>query len=125
MWKTKKYLPQFICCEVHSVEVGKNIASLDILGDELELAERALSVVVVLQIGERNFKHAPLKTVRGDSCSLGTIYQGLANLAGSEHRWSFHIIPVLTREGVDNLLFGSLFATFGQTCDFRQKNVDY
>jgi hypothetical protein len=78
-------LPQFICGEVHSVEVGEDITSLDILSDELELAERSLGVVVVLQIGQRNFKHATLQTVGSDSGTLGTIDQGLADLASSEH----------------------------------------
>lgn len=103
------------------MEVGENVTSLDILSDELELAERALSVVVVLQIGERNFKHATLQTVRSDSRTLSTIHQGLADLTSCKHGWGFHIVPVLAREGIDNLLFGSLFATFGQTCNFREK----
>ena len=107
-------LPQFVCSEIHSVEVGEHIAALDILGDELELAERSLGIVVVLQIGQRNFKHATFQTVGSDSCSLGTIDQCLADLARSEHRWSFDIIPILAGERIDNLLFGSFFATLGQ-----------
>lgn len=103
------------------MEVCKNVASLNILSDKLELSERAFSVVVVLQIGERNFKHATLETVRSDSCALSTINQGLANLAGCKHRWSFHIVPVFAGEGIDNLLFGSLLATFGQTFNFRKE----
>lgn len=95
------------------MEVGEYVASLNVFGDELELAERSLGIVVVLQIGQRNFKHATLQTIRGDSCTLGTIDQGLADLASSEHRRSLHIVPVLAGEWIDDLLFGSFFATFG------------
>lgn len=92
------------------MEVGENIASLHILGDELEFAEGSLGIVVVLQISQRDFKHATLQTVRSDTSSLRTVDQGLANLARSEHRWSFDIIPILAGEWIDDLLLGSLFA---------------
>jgi hypothetical protein len=108
------YLPQFVCGKIHSVEVGENIASLHVLSDELELAERSFGIVVVLQIGQRDLKHATFQTVRSDSCSLGSVDQGLADLASCEHGWSLDIIPVLAGEGIDDLLFGAFFATFGQ-----------
>lgn len=70
----KNYLPQFVCGKIHSVEVGEDIASLHVFGDELELAERAFGVVIVLQVGQRNFKHATLESIGSNSCSLRAVH---------------------------------------------------
>lgn len=121
----KNTLPQFVCSKIHSVEVGENVASLNVFSDKLELAEGALGIVVVLQIGQWNFKHATFQTVRSDSCSLRTIDQGLANLTCGEHWRSLNIIPVLAGEGIDNLLFRTFFATFGQACKYHKEIVRY
>uniref|UniRef100_T1E295 Putative secreted protein n=1 Tax=Psorophora albipes TaxID=869069 RepID=T1E295_9DIPT len=97
--------PQFVGGQVHSVEVAQHVAAMDILGNQLELAERSLGVGVVLQIGQRNLKHAALQTVRGNPGALGTVHQGLADLAGREHVRGLDIVPILTGEGIYDLLF--------------------
>jgi hypothetical protein len=95
------------------VEVGEDIAALNVLGDELELAERSLGVIVVLQIGQRDLKHATFQAFTGNLRTLCTVNQCLADLAGGEHRRRLDIIPVLARERIHNLLLGSLLATLG------------
>lgn len=63
------YLPlldhgaHLVAGQVHAVEVGQAVLALDVLGDELELAEGDL---VVLQISEAHLEHAALQTVGGD-----------------------------------------------------------
>ena len=58
--------PQLVGGESHAVEVGEAVLALDILADELELAEGALGVLLVLQIGQGNLVDAALQTVGGD-----------------------------------------------------------
>jgi hypothetical protein len=57
--------------QVHAVEVGEDIAALDIFGVETELAEGPLGILVVLQIGEGYFDHAVPEALGRDFCSLG------------------------------------------------------
>ena len=58
--------PQLVGGESHAVEVGEAVLALDILADELELAEGALGVLLVLQIGQGDLVDAALQTVGGD-----------------------------------------------------------
>lgn len=43
--------------QVHAMEVGQTVLALNVLGDELELAE---SHLVVLQVSETHLEHAAL-----------------------------------------------------------------
>lgn len=95
------------------MEVGEDVAALNVFSDELELAERTLGIVVVLQIGQRDLEHAALQSLGSNLCSLGTVDQSLADLAAGEHGWSLNVIPIFASEGIDDLLLGSLFASFG------------
>ena len=106
-------LPQFVGGQIHSMEVGEDVAALNVFSDELELAERTLGIVVVLQIGQRDLEHAALQSLGSNLCSLGTVDQSLADLAAGEHGWSLNVIPIFASEGIDDLLLGSLFASFG------------
>lgn len=120
----RRYLPQFIGGQVHSVEVAQHVTSMDIFGDQLELTERSLGVGVVLQIGQRNLKHAALQTVRGNPGALGAVNQGLSDLPVREHVRGLHIVPILAGERIHNLLFRSFFASFGGTLIFADRH-DY
>lgn len=53
--------------QVHAVEVGETVLALNVLGDELELAEGHL---VVLQVGKAHLVHSALETIRGDSYKI-------------------------------------------------------
>lgn len=50
--------------QVHAMEVGEAVLALNVLSNQLELAEGHL---VILQISEAHLKHTSLKTVRGNS----------------------------------------------------------
>jgi len=96
----------------HSVKVGQAVASLDVLADETEFAE---SNFVVLQIGERNFVHASLQTVRRDAGSGGLVDGGLTDASGVEHDRGSDVVPLLAGERVDDLLLLALLAALRQT----------
>ena len=52
----------------HRSQTTKLVSHLNILRDELELAERSLSVSLALEISKGDFKHTSLQTFRGDTC---------------------------------------------------------
>jgi hypothetical protein len=54
---------QLVPSEVHSVEVGQAIASLNVLANQTELAEISL---VVVQISQRDFKNTSLEKIGGN-----------------------------------------------------------
>lgn len=95
------HTPELVSSKVHAVEVGQDIAALDVLGDEAELAERPLGVIVVLQISQGNFEDTVLQTLGGNLGTLSPVDQCLADLAGSEHGRCLDIVPVLPCERVD------------------------
>lgn len=80
---SKTYIPlpddggELVTGEGHAVEVGQDVAALDLLGDETELAKVGL---VRVQVSERHLEDAALETVRGDLRSLRAVHQRLANL---------------------------------------------
>lgn len=54
---------QLVTSEVHSVEVGQAIASLNFLANQTEFAEIGL---VVVQISQRDFEYTTLEEIRSD-----------------------------------------------------------
>ena len=60
------HAPEFVCGEVHAMEVGENALTNHILGNELELAETSLGISFVLQIGKRDLKDTVLQTFAGN-----------------------------------------------------------
>jgi len=104
--------PGLVRGEVHSVEVGEAIASLDILADETEFAEGNL---VILKIGERHFVHATLQAVGRDAGTGSLVDGGLADAPGVEHDGGSDIVPFLTGERVDDLLLLTLLSSLRQT----------
>lgn len=58
--------PQFVGGQVHAMEVGQDIASLNVFCDQPEFTERPFSVIVALKISKRNFEHSELQTLGGD-----------------------------------------------------------
>lgn len=56
---------QFVAGQVHAMEVGQNITSLDFLSHEFELPEGHF---IILKVSQGDLKHTPLQTVRCNSC---------------------------------------------------------
>lgn len=107
----EKCLPQFIGGQIHSMEITQTVAALNIFADQTELTEWALGIIFVLQISQWDFVHAVFQTFRCNFCTLCTINQCFSNLALGKHVWCFDIIPIFTRKWINNLLFGSFFAS--------------
>merc|ERR1712192_349589 len=93
------------------MEVGQAVLALNFFADKLELPERPLGIIHVLQISKRTLVHASLQPIRGNPGALSPVHQGLANLAHFEKGGSLDIVPVLPGEGVHNLLLSSLLST--------------
>lgn len=114
--------PEFVGGEIHAVEVGEHMASLHILGDQTELAERTLGVSVVLEIGQRHLEHAVLQAFGGDLGALGTVDQGLADLSVGEDIGGLDVVPVLAAERVDHLLLAAFLASLGESLVFADSH---
>ena len=65
-----------------------------------EISEQELSST------EAQNPQAPIKRTR----SLGSVHEGLADVAVGEHRRCADVVPLLSGEGVDGLLLGTLLA---------------
>merc|ERR1719477_221544 len=115
--------PQLVSGQAHAVEVGEAVLALDFLAHKLELSERPLGIVLVLQISKRDLVDAALETIGGDPCTSGPVHQGLANLADFEEGGRLDVIPVLPGEGVHNLLLGSLLASNLQSFVFTDSHT--
>jgi len=99
--------------ESHTVEVGKDVLSLDIFNAEAHLAE-CLILILVVEVSEGDLKDTALETIRGNLGTLSAGDEGLANLTDREEGRSLNIIPVLLGEGVDDLTLTSLLS-LGET----------
>merc|ERR1719234_2848147 len=93
------------------MEVGQAVLALNFFADKLELPERPLSVILILQISKRNLVHTSLQSIRGNPGALGPVHQGLANLAHFE------------KEGIHDLLLGSLLPTNLQPLVFTDSHT--
>lgn len=58
---------KLVAGHVHAVEVGDNVGTLDILADQLDLAE-SLGFITSVQFGQGDLEDTALKTFRGDLC---------------------------------------------------------
>merc|ERR1719322_335322 len=115
--------PQLVSGQAHAVEIGEAVLALNLLAHELELSERPLGVILVLQISKRDLIDAALEAIGGDPCTSGPVHQGLANLADFEEGGRLDVIPVLPGEGVHNLLLGSLLASNLQSFVFTDSHT--
>ena len=82
-----------ICHHYSLANPSLPLPHLDLLADELELPEAPLSVVLVLEVGQRDLVHAALKTIGCNLGSLGSVDEGLADLTDLEHGGGLDIIP--------------------------------
>lgn len=68
---------EFVGSKVKTVEIGQAVLALDLVDSELDLTERV--VLILLQIGQRNFKDATLQGVIGVLETGGSVDQCLAD----------------------------------------------
>lgn len=71
--------PELVGGEVEAVEVGQAVLALHLVNPQADLAERV--VLVLLEIGERDFEDAALQRVVGVLETGRPVDQGLANTA--------------------------------------------
>lgn len=69
--------PQFVGGEVHAMEVGQTVLSLDLIHAKLDLAESM--IFVVLKISERHFEDPALQRIVGVLQTGRTVDEGLAH----------------------------------------------
>jgi len=93
--------------EVHAVKVGQAVLALNLLDDELELAE---SVLVAVEVTERHLEDATLQAIGGNLVACGARHGRLADLTRLKLSGRLNVVPVLAREGIDNLLLAALLA---------------
>lgn len=58
--------PQFVCGQVHTMEVGEDIASLNIFCDQSEFSEWPFGIMVTLEVSKGYFKHTVLQALRSN-----------------------------------------------------------
>jgi len=99
---------QFVCGEVHAVEVGEEVAFLDVLGDEFDLAVCRL---ILLEVVEANVVHTAHEAVLGQLQTLRLGDDGIADLALGlvEVGRALDVVPFLLGEDVIVPLLVPLF----------------
>ena len=55
------------------------------------------------------------QTIRGQFGACCTVNQSFADITDFEDRWGFDVVPILTGEGIDDLLLDSLLSCFRKT----------
>lgn len=109
----------FVTRELHAVEPRHDVRALHIFAAKLDFAERLFFVLV--QVGKADFKDASFQTFRSNLGTRCTVDQGLANRALLEDARDTNVIPVLAREGVNDLLLTALLP-FGQSLVFAHSH---
>lgn len=56
---------EFVTGQIHAVEVGQNIASLNFFSHQFELPE---GYFIILKISQGDLKHSPLQAIRSNPC---------------------------------------------------------
>merc|ERR1719328_556958 len=115
--------PQLVGGQVHAVEGGQAVLSLDVLNNQLELSVRSLSVILILEISKGNLKNSSLQTLGGNLGSSSSVNQSLANLTDLEDSWSLDVIPVLSCEWINDLLLDTLLASNLEALVFAYSHV--
>lgn len=84
----------------HSVEVGQAVLSLDLINAETELAE-SLVLGFGVQVTETDFKDTSTKRVISILQTLGTVNQGLTDIADGKGGRSLNVVPILAGKGIN------------------------
>lgn len=102
---------QLVGGEVHAVEVGQQVLTLDLIDSQLDLSVRV--VLRALQVSEADLDDAALQAVGGVLKTGGTVDEGLTNVSVLESGGGLDVKPVLSGEGVYDL-FLQAFAVLGR-----------
>ena len=73
-----------------------------------------------MQISKGDLVDTTFQTIGGQFGTLGTVDQSLADLADFEDGGGFDVVPVLSGERINDLLFDTLFAGFGEPLDEKR-----
>lgn len=87
----------------HSVEVGQAALALDLINAKTELAE-SLVLALGVQVTKGDIQDTTTKGVISVLETLSAVDEGLADLTDREAGGSLDVVPVLTGEGIDDLL---------------------
>lgn len=90
---------ELVTGEVHSVEVGKAVAALDLVGPQLDLP---VGLLIVVEVGEGNLENTTLEGVGGELGSGGAVDEGLAGLAVLEEGGGLDVVPILAGVGINS-----------------------
>jgi hypothetical protein len=90
--------PELVRGEVEAVEVGQAVLALDFVDSEFDLAERM--VLVLLQIGERDFEYAALERIVGVFETGCAVDEGLSN-AIARNSMSATILFIQTQSDIE------------------------
>lgn len=83
---------KLVAGHVHAAEVGDNIVALNILSNQLNLAE-SLSLIATVKVGEGELEHTALKTIGSDLCK---IQQKSARFTAIKRsRWQYVLWPAV------------------------------
>ena len=93
---------QLISGEVHTVEVGEQVLTLNFIDSQLDLSVRV--VLRSLQIGQVNLDNSTLQGIGSVLQTGGLVDQSLTDISVLEGRWSLDIVPLLSGKWVDDLL---------------------
>jgi len=94
---------ELIRSDIHAVEVGQTVLTLDLLNAKLELAEGVL-LGVWLQIAKRGLEHTAQETIASLTLADSLGDNGLAEVTDWESVRGTDIVPLLLHERVDTLL---------------------
>jgi len=100
-------LAELVSGDVHTVEVGHAVSTLDVLNRELHLSPGKLLRFVV-KISQRDLNDSTFKSVTCDFCAGSSGAKGLAEKSLVERDWSLKVVPFLLAHWVDDLLLSSL-----------------
>lgn len=103
---------QLVTGEVHAVEVGQQVLTLNLIHSQLDLSVGV--VLRALQVSKTNLEHTALQAIGGVLETSGLVDQGLTNVSSLESRRGLDVKPLLLGEGVDGLLLHT-FLSLGQS----------
>ena len=98
---------KLVACHVHAVKVQKTIVALYVLDTKLDFA--ISKGLVLVEVGQGDFKDTPFETFTGNFGTLSFGDQGTAAIFDGEHAWSNQLVPFLLEKGILSLFTASLF----------------
>jgi len=111
---------QLVGGEIHTVEVGEEVTTLNIFATKLDLAETL--VLILVQVTKTKFENTTLESFRSNAKTSSTSDQGLSSLTDIKDIGSLDVVPFLLGVGVNNFLLGTL-SLLGETFILTNSHV--